>query len=67
MGDSDFRGEVKVPYLEERRGLEESMECGEERSEDPHTGECQPLLKQPQEDTGTKMKSWDEQERWRGR
>jgi len=40
---------------------------GEVKRHTHTTEECQPPLKQPQESTGAKTKSWDEQERERGR
>jgi hypothetical protein len=53
----DVRNDSKARGIEEMRDLEDSMECGEEMSEDTHTTvECQPLLKLPPEDMGAKTK-----------
>ena len=51
VGGSDVRNNAKAPCVEGRSGVEDSMDCGEEILGDTNaTVECQPLLRQPQED-----------------
>ena len=45
---------MKAPYVEGRPDVEDLMDCLEEILGDTNaTVECQPLLRQPQEDTST--------------
>ena len=68
IGGSDYRNNRKVPCVEGRPGVEDSMDCGEEILGDTNaTVECQPLFRQPQENMNTTTESREEEERGRGK
>jgi len=61
VGGSDVRNNAKAPCVEGRSGVEDSMDCGEEILGDTNaTVECQPLLRQPQEDMSTTREAREE-------
>jgi len=57
-----IRSDTTALYIAEIRDVEDSMQCGEEMTEDTYTTmECQTLCKQLPEDKGTTKTTWDEQ------
>ena len=68
VGGSDVRNDTKAPCVEGRPSVVDTMDCGEEILGDTNvTMECQPLLRQPQEDMSTTTVARKEKERGRGR
>jgi len=68
VGRSDVRNDAKAPCIKGRPGVEESMDCGEVILGDTNaTVECQPLLRQPQEDMSTTTEAREKEERGRGK
>jgi len=68
VGGSDVRNDGKAPGVEGRPCVEDSMDWGEEILGDTNGKvECQPLLRQPQEDKSTTTEAREEEERGRGK
>jgi len=68
VGGSDVRNNGKALCVAGRPGVEDSMDCGEEVLGDTNeTVECQPLLRQPQEDMSVTTEALGEEERGRGK
>ena len=60
VNGQDIRSDATARYIAEIRDVQDSMECGEEMTEDTYTTmECQPLCKQLSGDRGAT--AWDEQ------
>ena len=67
-GGSGVRNDEKAPCFEGRMGIEDSMDCGEGILKDTNaTVDCQPLLRQPQEDVSTTTEKREEDGRGIGR
>jgi len=68
VGGSNVRNDAKAPCVEGRPGIQNSMDYGEEILGNTNvTVECQPLLRQPQEDINTTTEVREEEEHGRGR
>jgi len=68
VGGSDIRNNAKAPCVARRPDVEDLMDCGEEILGNTNaTVECQPLLRQPQEDVSTTTEAREEEERGRGK
>ena len=68
VGGSDIRNNAKAPCVARRPDVEDLMDCGEEILGNTNaTVECQPLLRQPQENMNSTTESREEEERGRGK